>query len=211
MVQFKRPEFIRSHAGKQWKLWRRPYYRFKVDAAQQRTLKRLETNTAGEALVRYAAPAFSTNQAMDLARLSEQVITSSGHVAPSTMTGHTVWTYVSAGSGGKPNPTGEERRFDRLSDLFREPDDYEQSQSLGTPSDITAFDAMGLHVETLARAALAREPQLRRTVNEWRRELIRENIRPATVVAVVNFAAVQSLVSRIGASWWLFDRNALIE
>lgn len=210
MVQFKRPEFIRSHAGKQWKLWRTPYYRFKIDSAQQRTLKRLETNTAGEAVVRYAAPAFSTNRAMDIARLSGQVINSSGHVAPSTMTGHTAWTYVAAGTAGRPNPTGEERRFDRLSDLFREPDDNEQSQSLGTPSDITAFDAMGLHVEDLARAALTREPDLRRTVNAWRQELIRENVRPVIIASVVNFAAVQSLMSRIGASWWVFDRNALM-
>jgi hypothetical protein len=211
MVQFKRPEFIRSHAGKQWKLWGTPYYRFKIDPAQQRTLKRLEANTSGAAIVRYAAPAFSTNQAMDRARMSDQVITSSGHVAPSVMTGHAAWTYVAAGSAGRPNPTGEEHRFDQLSDLFREPDGSEQLQSPGTTTDIAAFDALGVHIEVLARAALAREPNLRRTVNAWRRELIRENVSPATIASVVNFGAVQSLMSRIGASWWVFDRDSLTQ
>jgi hypothetical protein len=80
MVQFKRPEIIRSHAGKQWRLWRKPYFRFKLDPTQQRTLKRLEKNTVGDAIVRYAAPAFVTDQEMDIARLSGQVISSSGHV-----------------------------------------------------------------------------------------------------------------------------------
>jgi hypothetical protein len=210
IVQFKRPEFIQSHAGKQWRLWRTPYYRFKIDAYQQRTLKRLEDNSAGGAIVRYAAPAFWTNQAMDAARLSEQVIASSGHVPPSELVRHTAWTYVAAGWAGRANPTGKERRFERLRDLFLEPEQYEPSQSLGIPSDITAFDAMGFHVQTLARAAQLREPTLRQIVNEWRRELLRDGVQPATAVAAGNFAAVQSLVSRVGASWWVFDRNAVL-
>jgi len=210
MVQFKRPEFIRSHAGKQWKLWHRSYYRFKIDPAQQRTLKELETNTAGEAIVRYAAPSFVTNQEMDTARISGLVLASSGHVSPATMSGHSVWTYVSAGSSGRVNPTGDESRFDRLSDLFRERDNYDESPPLGAPSDVTAFDAMGQHVETLAQAALSRRPELRRSVDGWRRQLLEEAIPPATAVAVSNFAAVQNLMSRVRASWWVLDRNALL-
>ena len=210
IVQFKRPEYIASHAGKQWKLWRTPYYRFKIDSDQQRTLKRLEKNTAGEAIVRYAAPAFSTHQEMDLARLSEQVIASSGHVAPTVLSGHKVWTYVAAGSAGRPNPSGKDRPFDRLSDLFREPDEDEQADSPVTRTDIAAFDAMGFHIESLARTALSREPDLRRMVDAWHREVVRQDVGLATARAVANFAAVQSLLSRTGASWWVFDRNALI-
>lgn len=209
MVQFKRPEIIRSHAGKQWRLWGQPYYRFKIDPAQQRTLKRLEQNTGGEAVVRYAAPAFATDQEMDIARLSRQVIASSGHVSPATLSGHSVWTYLSAGSAGKANPTGRERPFDRLSDLFREPDDYDESRPIETSTEIVTFDAIGAHVESLANAALDRQPEVRRIVNTWRRQLSREDVRPAVVAAVVNFAAVQTLLSRVGASWWVFDRNAV--
>ncbi|WAB80609.1 hypothetical protein OVN18_08510 [Microcella daejeonensis] len=210
LVQFKRPEFIRSHAGKQWKLWGTPYFRFKVDAAQQRTLKRLETNTAGEAIVRYASPAFSTNAAMDVARWDGKVIVSSGHVAPTTMAGHSAWTYVSAGAAGRPNPTGEEHRFDRLSDLFREPDDYEKPQPLGARSEVATVDAIKSHVEVLAGAAMTREPHLRRVVDEWRRELLREGVAPGMVNSVGQFAAVQSITARLGASWWILDREALI-
>jgi hypothetical protein len=210
LVQFKRPEFIRSHAGKQWKLWHLPYYRFKIDSAQQRTLKQLEANTAGEAVVRYAAPAFVTNQAMEIARLTGNVIASSGHVSPTALSGHSVWTYLNAGSAGRANPTGRERRFDRLSDLFREPDDYDASLPLGAPSAVTAFDSIGAHVESLARAALNRRPELRKIINAWTRELLQEGVLPETAVAAGDFAAVQTLMSRLGASWWLFDRNGLI-
>jgi hypothetical protein len=62
------------------------------------------------------------------------------------MSGHSVWTYVSEGSSGRANPTRDESRFDRLSDLFRERDNYDESPPLGTPSDITAFDTVGEHV-----------------------------------------------------------------
>jgi len=210
MVQFKRPEMIRSHAGKQWNLWRRPYFRFKLDPAQQRTLKRLEMNTVGDAIVRYAAPAFVTNQEMDVARLSGQVISSSGHVSPAILSGHSVWTYLTAGSAGRPNPTGKESPFDRLSDLFREPDDYEEPRPTSTSSEVETFDAIRKHVEILANAALDRQPEVRRIVRTWSRQLSQRDIPPATVVSVSNFAAVQTVMSRVGASWWVFDRNALL-
>jgi len=210
MVQFKRPELIRSHAGKQWSLWRAPYFRFKLDSNQQRTLKRLEINTAGDAMVRYAAPAFSTNQEMDIARISGRVISSSGHVSPATLSGHSVWTYLMAGSVGRANPTGDESPFDRLSDLFSEPDDYDESRTLEPSSDVATFDGIGGHVETLANAALDRQPEVRGMVRGWRRQLLQQGIPPATVVAVSNFAAVQTLMSRLGARWWIFDRNTLL-
>ena len=210
MVQFKRPELIRGHAGKQWKLWRAPYYRFRIDSVQQRTLKQLEANTVGEAIIRYAAPAFVTNQAMDIARVSGQVIASSGHVSPSTLSGHSVWTYVNAGSSGRANPTGRESRFERLSDLFRERANYAESPPLGASSAITAFDTIGPHVERLAGASLYRRPELRRIVNAWRRQLLQKDVRPETAAAVSSFAAVQTLMSRVGASWWVFDRNTLV-
>lgn len=210
IVQFKRPESIKSHAGKQWRLWRRPYYRFKIDPIQQRTLKRLEMNTAGEAVVRYAAPAFVSDQDMDTARLTGQVIASSGHVSPAMMAGHSVWTYLTAGVAGKANPTGAEGSFDRLTDLFREPDDYDERPARSASTELAQFDGIRSHVESLARAALDRQPEVRKVVDAWRRLLLQERIGLSTVEGASNYAAIQTLMSRVGASWWVFDRNALV-
>jgi hypothetical protein len=125
------------------------------------------------------------------------------------MSGHSVWTYLAAGSAGMANPTGHESPFDRLSDLFSDPDVYDESRPVAIASDVATFDAISGHVETLANAALDRQPEVRRIVRAWRLQLLQRDIPPATVATVCNLAAVQTLMSRVRASWWVLDRNAL--
>lgn len=208
IVQFKRPEYLRGHRASQWRMWRAPYYRFTRDAGQQRVLKRLEINLSGDAIVRYAAPAFHTYQELDAARLARSVVARTGHVSPSVLANHVVWTYRSAGSSGRANPNGPRRPFERLSDMFREPD---PNHSPIPPSNTTIArsDGMAAHVRALAQATTDKEPALRRSLDEWRGELHRAQVPSRDVAVVVDFAAIQTMMKRLGASWWLLDRNSL--
>lgn len=208
VVQYKRPEHLRGHRARQWHMWRNPYYRFAIDPAQQRVLKRLEINLLGEAIVRYAAPAFHTNEEMDTARLKSEVILRSGHVAPSDLVGHSVWTYRTPGHSGRANPQGTERGFQRLSDLFMEPEDFDPSPPVG--SALFQFDPYAAHVRRLAEVVTDREPTLRRLLDLWGRALSNRQIPPRDIQTSLAFAAVQSMVNRLGASWWILDRNAVI-
>ena len=53
LLQYKRPEYLSSYRSKQWKLWQRPYYRFKITPHQQNILNALEHELLGRVLVRY--------------------------------------------------------------------------------------------------------------------------------------------------------------
>ncbi|MDR6613087.1 hypothetical protein [Leifsonia sp. 1010] len=205
IVQFKRPEFLRGARAAQWTLWRAPYYRFRREPTQQRVLKRLEINVGTEAVVRYAAPAFHTNQELDAARWTRSIISRTGHVAPSTLADHKVWTYQEADSPGRGNPTGPLRSFDSFNTLFR-PLEEGPARPSGLAVQGTAVVS---HVDLLARAALLREPALRRVIYEWDASLQEAGVSFRERHVACSYAAVQTLMSWIGARWWLLDQAAV--
>jgi hypothetical protein len=76
ILQYKRPEYLRGGAAKQWRLWRQPYFRFTRSDRQHRVLLRLERFVHGDVLVRYTAPGFWEQTDLDYARLARYVLSS---------------------------------------------------------------------------------------------------------------------------------------
>jgi hypothetical protein len=203
IVQFKRPEFLRGARAKQWALWGGPYFRFGRDATQQRVLKRLEVNLGDQAVVRYAAPAFHTSSELDAARWAREIIALTGHVAPTTLADHRVWTYQAADSPGRGNPSGPLRNFDTFRTLFR------PSEAAGVapraPREVMRADEVANHVHTLASVAKLREPRLREVIAKWNASLLEAGVDARNRSIATSFATVQTILSWNDARWWLLD------
>ena len=203
ILQFKRPEYLRGAAAKQWKLWYYPYYRFKVDPPQHNVLRRLERRLVGAALVRYAAPAFHRLEDLEVAQLSRAIIERSGHVSPEALGGHRVWTYQSAGAVGRGNPTGQRLIFETLGDLLS----HFIAEIPQRTGEIARYDGLASHLATMAAECRDREPRLRAIVDTWARSLLISGIPADRAQVLADYASVQTLVARERAAWWLLDRH----
>ncbi|MBT2499223.1 hypothetical protein J7E25_08950 [Agromyces sp. ISL-38] len=207
ILQFKRPEYMHGARASQWHLWRAPFYRFQRERLQQATLKRLEVTLAGRAVVRYAAPAFHTLGQLEAAQVSGSVISQSGHVAPSALAGHSVWTYKAGGTHGKRNPDGAAARFELLNSIFVSVQSKDDQAIDSYPGDIARVSTVVDHMRDLGSAAVVREPELRRRLVQWDAQLRRADVPEIVIRPLLHFAAVQSTLARIGATWWLLDAN----
>lgn len=204
ILQFKRPEYLRGAAAKQWTRWRRPYFRFARGATQHRVLSRLERACRGHAVVRYAAPAFWRVAELEARHLSRTVVTHSGFVSPLTLGSHKVWTYTQPGLNGFGNPGGPRRRFETLDDFLISDLVPPEGALDRTTSDRPYSD----HLRVLGDAAVDREPRLRDDMRRWQRtvEVAIPDLPALIVTDLVRYAAVQSLMHRIGAVWLITGR-----
>ena len=231
ILQFKRPEYLASNAAKQYRLWRNPYFRFTRDPRQHRVLRRLEQRAGDEVVVRYASPAFHKNTELELARLSGQVCTRSGFVSPDQLGGHAVWTYQTAGNVGLPNPSGLGSRFETIEDVLEGlartrlrpdiPGIAQRSEVARAPGRPDASDGQDLepypgpsdgrapfadHVQALSAALTYRSPSLREPLQAWRRaiETAELEISPRTLDIVINIATVQTAMTALAATWFIY-------
>ena len=194
VLQYKRPEYLAGHRAKQWAHWRRPYFRFAVEKGQQRVLENLERAAAGRLLVRYAAPAFTTVQALEVATALGIVLESSGFVAPSLLKGHRAWTYEAPGIAGYANPRGESFEFesaDSLADQVR---------------NLPSSDQLAIDVSVTRQMALAltyRSPRLRQIATRvgYAVRSLSLEISPERESELVAYITVQTILSRVGAQW----------
>lgn len=108
IFQYKRPSYLHQKTAKQWHRWSAPYYRFDITPSQQTTLEHLEPAVAGKAVVRYACPAYHEYTTLQQYQMDSKVLSESTFVPPSSLTGHTAWTYQSAGTTGYANPEPED-------------------------------------------------------------------------------------------------------
>jgi hypothetical protein len=202
VLQYKRPEYLRGPAAKQWRRWREPYFRFIRSREQQSVLLRLERRVGTGAIVRYAAPAFWKHSDLEARQLARQVLVSSGFVSPSALRKHRVWTYVRPGTQGYGNPDGPYQPFERIEDLLLQLAGFEEQSGELVP---VSADRVREHLHLLAAVATHREPALRRSLETWRNSLLTARLdfelRPRAIDLLVSFAAMQSIATRLGASW----------
>lgn len=99
-VQYKRPEYVRSHSALEWPNWRTAYFRYRITPHQQTLLDELDGRARGRAATVYASPAFW--KATDLwARVKNSTIVASSNIAcVARLRGHGHYTYRDAGSRG---------------------------------------------------------------------------------------------------------------
>jgi hypothetical protein len=117
ILQYKRPDYLFGPAAAQWLFWHAPYYRFARTTHQHQVLRRLERRLGDRAIVRYAAPAFSTRAALEHRHLRRSVIEGSGFVSPRGLGNHEVWTYQGPGLIGRRNPRGTPLVFESFTNL----------------------------------------------------------------------------------------------
>lgn len=202
-LQFKRPEYLRGPAAKQWKMWGHPYYRFKRVKKQQQVLGRLERRLAGRAVVRYAAPAFHTMGELEAAQIASSVITQSGHVPPARLRRHHWWTYDAPGNYGRPNPDGEPSVFERFDDLLEEALGRSAAGTELRPYTSEPLFGLREHLRMTAAASREREPQLRRDVDSWARQLDGLDLDSQIISSLRDFASIQTLMARTNGAWWV--------
>ncbi len=107
IFQYKRPSYLNQRTAKQWHRWLAPYYRFDIAPSQQTTLEHLELAVTGRAVVRYACPAYHEYTTLQQYQMGRKVLSESTFVPPSSLTGHTAWTYQTAGTIGFANSEPE--------------------------------------------------------------------------------------------------------
>jgi hypothetical protein len=202
ILQYKRPEFLRNGRASQWGLWRRPYFRFARTRDQQAVLRRLERRLVGDAIVRYAAPAFWTMADLEGAQLSGTVLARTGFVSPTMLGSHAVWTYREPGTTGFGNPRSRRLPFDTLDTLLR-PAFHMPLES----SDLIVRESgIRSHLRNLADAASYSEPRLRAAVGLWVSDLSKRTKLQAGVLAELqDLVLVVSVLSRIDAGWFILE------
>jgi len=101
-IQHKRPEFISSSLGKEYKYWNQPYFRYDLDSDQQNNLYRLEQKVSPNAIVAYGCPAFWRFAELWFFISSSQLVDNSNFVQPHDLNGHRRYTFTSSGKEGQP-------------------------------------------------------------------------------------------------------------
>ncbi len=204
-LQFKRPEYRFGANAAQYRLWRGPYYRFERTKHQHTVLTRLERNLAALAIVRYAAPAFDTVAELEIAQMTGTVVRRSGHVSPSKLGRHKVWTYQQPGTHGIPNPSGKPIAFEQYEDIFGQLVNPTSRPHQVEPYRRAEEPGLLRHLAAVAKSCRSREPQLRETVQRWSGALPATRLEPSVAKALVDFVTIQSLAAREQIIWLLAE------
>lgn len=202
LLQYKRPDHLIGARAAQWPIWNGPYYRFTRTRHQHAILRRLQRRLGTQAVVRYAAPAFSRRAELEHRHIRRTVIEASGFVSPSRLGRHTTWTYKAPGIDGRPNPRGPATPFESFADLSAA-----VRGTIGRRMELVPFEKYPLstHVAALGDAARYRNPRLREMVDGWLRLALRQDV-PVdheTLMRVADVASVATLMDQLGGSWYV--------
>ena len=96
LFQYKRPEYIKSSNGTEWRHWNQPYFRYDIYTEQQNLLNHIHTRFGTNILVVYAAPC--THDINELIACRRNIIESSNFTKAADLNGHHRNTYISAGT-----------------------------------------------------------------------------------------------------------------
>jgi len=118
-IQHKRPEYVSSGRGNEYKYWKQPYFRYYLTGHQQEILYKLEHKASANALVVYACPAFWKRR--DLWRyFNGKLVDNSNFVQPHAVHGHRGYTFVRGGKKGYAcSEIAEVKGIDILSEIDR--------------------------------------------------------------------------------------------
>ncbi len=100
-IQCKRPEHISSPAGKEYRHWRQPYFRYDLTGHQQDTLSKLEAKISSSAIVVYACSSFWRLRELWRFYRSRKLVENSNFIQPRRLKGHDRYTFIKSGNVGK--------------------------------------------------------------------------------------------------------------
>lgn len=192
VLQYKRSEYVDWTRARQYAHWREPYYRYLVSPIQHSTLLQLEAAVGVAAMVRYAAPVFHLYTELEGHQLRRQVLTHSNFVSPATIgPAHTVWSFISGGVSGWPNPEGEELTAESWEQVRRNV----QAEMHPVPLEKHLAELASAVIRVQLSRDVPLPPVLRigdRVVGEAR-----------VIQSVVNACHFAHAVSLTGGSWWI--------
>lgn len=197
IIQTKRPVLLDHWRAKQHHYWRRAYFRFNLEPDQQQILSVLERNARGQAVVRYASPAFVLWADLEHHQEVSTIAEHSSFVAPLNLVGHDVWTYAGAGTVGWANPEGEEVQADMFEGL------------MSIVVESASRQTIAEHLFKLAAAVAGLPRDLRFEVSRVRRPRPEEraidlaSVPEESLELVRAWVTVARVVAWAGASWML--------
>jgi hypothetical protein len=97
LFQYKKPEYIASHLGGEWKHWSQPYYRYDIYQKQQLMLEELSQTFKGKALILYASPAINDVDELVKTKQLRKIIKSTNFRPTEELKGHHKNTYIKSG------------------------------------------------------------------------------------------------------------------
>lgn len=98
LFQYKRPEIITRSSGKEWRHWRRNYFRYEVYQRQQELLENIDSQVGSKVLTLYACPAFHDHNDLVSAHISRSIINNSNFTRASDLAGHHYNTFTDPGT-----------------------------------------------------------------------------------------------------------------
>jgi hypothetical protein len=111
--QFKRPKFQDSRRAKHWRA-KGDYYEIGISKKQRKVLQAWEVKVGDQAVVRYASPAFWSNDDFEIHDGNKKVLENSTYLAPAAMKSHLKWMFTKGPSGCTAffNPDFEEGQYE---------------------------------------------------------------------------------------------------
>lgn len=120
LFQYKKPEYINSHLGKEWDKWNQPYYRYDIYKEQQDLLMRIHLTLGDKVLVIYASPALHKVDDLVDAHISRKIIDYSNFRKAEELKSHHRNTYIKAGTHSIACSDTEEIKNFNLLELLEE-------------------------------------------------------------------------------------------
>lgn len=132
-IQHKRPEFISTSRGSEYKDWNQPYFRYDLDPNQQNNLYRLEQKVSSQGIVVYGCPAFWQFRELWFFVASGSLVDNSNFARPYDLNGHQRYTFVGSGKNGKV--FSEHANIEGFSLLERINSMFKQASDFGSNTD----------------------------------------------------------------------------
>lgn len=98
LFQYKKPEYILTAQGREWKHWNKPYFRYSIYQEQQKLLMHIHDNFSQDVLVLYASPAIKDINELVERHKQRKIIDFSNFSKAKDLDGHHKNTYVEAGT-----------------------------------------------------------------------------------------------------------------
>lgn len=119
-IQFKRNEYLKTRNASEWLHWDAPYFRYKIEARQQRLMAKIADVAQGRAASVYAAAAFHLSDELFNFQANETVIENSNIASAELLTAHKVFSYNSAGYFGLGHSDPEEIRSPSIEEILEQ-------------------------------------------------------------------------------------------
>lgn len=119
-IQFKRNEYMKTSNAKERPHWNTPYFRYKIEARQQKLMAKIADVAQGRAASVYAAAAFYLSDELFNYQANETVIENSSIASAKLLSGHKVFSYNSAGNFGIGHSDPEEIQSPSIEEILEQ-------------------------------------------------------------------------------------------